>query len=363
MKTKMATVTWWLMLVSLLTTMEAEERDTQVVPVRCCPRSDSEMPEQPTTPEVLPKVLAGVVTSTSLRAKKVLLENIYALRKYNVSWVALLYDGDDGSALDDVRALALSEDVPFRAYDARPSASLECPFCPKFQFHATLVRFARNFDYVILPDADISFRHFDWEGFWAAHRFAGAPLISQPLIRQNTQHTDYFVNSEQWELCPTKGERTMNPVRSVTTNLIENQIPFLDTSFFAYFAEETRGFTAYQQEHGTDWGQDRIWCLIAAVFADRFPGETENRSSCAIIFEAIDHEDHREIQKSEAFNRAGEKALKHIEMILRGRDSDSARRLNMTDLAAHTAQRLRHPYEDTVARVRRCLRQDDMLLA
>ena len=367
----MITLSWWLMLLSLVGGVEADNGEPRkLVPARCCPESDV---FDPRTREVLPKVLVGVVTSTSLRAKKVLLDNVFALSKYNVSWVALLYD-DDGSGVDDVRALAMAENVPFQAYDARSSPALECPFCPKFQFHATLVRFARDFDYVILSDADISFRRFDWEDFWAAHRLAGAPLISQPLIRQNTQHTDYFVNSEQWELCPRGGGETKRTttnnnnnspaLRFVTTNHVENQITFMDATFFSFFAEETRGFTAYQQDHGTAWGQDRIWCLIATVFADRFLGGSENRPSCAIIFEAIDHEDHRDIKKTEEYRKAGYKAQRLLENVLRGLDSDNARLLNMTDLVAQTARSLllHDPSEDTVARVRTCVEADDHML-
>ena len=137
----------------------------------------------------------GVEKVESQRTRQVLLESVYALRKYDVSWVALLYDGDDGSGLSDVRAIALANDVEFYAYDARPAASTATAFYPKFALHVTLTRFASDYDYVMLPDADISFWQFNWLAFWRLHRLAGAPLVSQPLIQEGTQEPEFYVNA------------------------------------------------------------------------------------------------------------------------------------------------------------------------
>ena len=322
------------------------------VPERCCPEEVYSHERR----VVLPKVLLGVVTSSSERSKALLLSNVLALREFSVSWVALLYDGTDGSSMEDIRSL---KGVDFQAYDARLSPTDKCPFCPKFSMQASLSKFAKDFDYVILPDADISFKNFDWRRYWTLHAAAGAPLVSQPLIRQNTQHVDFFVNLEQWEAClrpqaggEKTGENLITSSLFARSKYIENQVPFLDATFFSYFVSETRGFTAYQRDLGTDWGQTRAWCAVAAVF---FANKKANNTICALLFEAIDHNDNKDIPKTSGFRKAGSLAQTTLQDVLHGRDYRSASKLNMTNLATQTATILLTPYIDTVAQAKRCM--------
>ena len=150
------------------------------IPGRCCPQQTLEKRSEPL---VVPRVLVGLVTGMLPSATRLLLENIYALREYPVSWAVALYDGDDGSGMDDVRSLAAAANVSFEAFDARASEDIPCPFCAKLELQLSFLRYLEKgdyFDYVLLPDADLSFRDFDWRRYWELHAAAGSPLVSQP---------------------------------------------------------------------------------------------------------------------------------------------------------------------------------------
>ena len=78
--------------------------------------------------DALPRVLMGIAASTHRTVRTVMMANIEALRFFAVSWVVALYDGDDGSGMSDVAAVAKRFKVPLTVYDGRP-AGVECPFC------------------------------------------------------------------------------------------------------------------------------------------------------------------------------------------------------------------------------------------
>jgi hypothetical protein len=136
-----------------------------------------------------PRVLVGVVASTSPRTKTELMANIDALERHPVSWAVALYDGDDGSGMADVARYAGTLKVKFVAFDGRPHNET-CPFCPKTLLQPSFIKYAEDVDYIALIDADISFAGFNWSRFWTSHHLAGSPHISIPLIRTNTQESN-----------------------------------------------------------------------------------------------------------------------------------------------------------------------------
>jgi len=293
-----------------------------IVEERCCPVNDDV--EERDVPEV--RVLMGVVASSnSAKMKVLLMRNVLALRHKAVKWVVALYEGD---RLDSVKAYADSLNVSFQAYDGRPTANLTCPFCPKLSFQLTFLPYLDYIDYIVLPDADMSFADFDWDRYWRSHYRAGSPVISQPIIRQSTQTSGYFVNADQWAAC--------DPEKSIfaTTTIIEEQAPFVDAKFFEYLFSRLSNFATMQQEYRSDYGVDLFWCAAAAVFAAAENPETNpERTSCAIILEPIDHHRYHTILQNTDYKQRGSHMLQVIDMIMQGQEHRSlAKELNLTDI-------------------------------
>lgn len=250
------------------------------VPRQCCPA-----PPAPSWREASPRVLIGVVTS-GLSTHEVLMASMTRLAAEPVSWAVALYKGSRiHTVIDHAHKLGVS----MVAYDAKP-LGLQCPFCPKLQFQLTFVAHLGDAEYIWLVDDDISFEQFEWLGFWAKHQAALNPIIAQPLIRQNTQSRNFFVNLNQWHNCSNSAH--------VHSTYVEQQAPVLDAGFFRWLAPQVASIAKFQQDQGNDWGLDLVWCGAAFLF-------DETRPPCTIVLDAIDHLDTRTIPKTESYIKSG----------------------------------------------------------
>ena len=152
-----------------------------------------------------------------------------------------------------------------------------------------LLELSQGFSFVWLTDSDIDFHAFDLGRFFRYHQAAGNPLISQPLIRQNTQSLTYGVNAAHWVACD--WEQT----QFAAATFIEQQAPLLDSGFFRWFmnTKAVSFLSDYQRALPTDWGVDHLWCGAAMLYSART--HQQQRMPCAIIMVPISH-----VQKNES---------------------------------------------------------------
>ena len=253
--------------------------------------------------------------------------------------------------MKDVAETAEILGVPFRAYDGRLSTSLRCPFCPKLMFQRWFWKYfsVDDYDYLWLPDSDISLSDLDWRRFWTTHhKFAGKPLVSQPLIRQGTPDKVFFNNADQWSAC--------DDARFVTTTFIEQGFPVYDAKFFQYFMQTMVPFADMQYQRQSDWGADSIVCHVASLYAE---ANNIDRPACAMILDStVDHCDYRDISKHKKFVHGSWLIMQDVVKLLAGANATLAKELNMSSLAF--PESLLPPCEFSLDRVRACILFNDV---
>lgn len=268
------------------------------------------------------KILVAVITDSGEVTLSRLWENMrvadqsYAAHRVLMHWAVCTYD-DAAMAWEPVRKRAASSLRRVRLVEAINatlpgvrSRSETVRLSPSWRkartaLHERLLRavWARvgqeAYDAVWTLDADLSFHGFDLPEFlrrWRCTFRAGPPVISQPLIRQNTQVWPFNHKTYTAATCEHLSKRVGSPsprcVFSQTLALriafIEGQSALVDARFLAWLFELRliRKVLDLQLHLGVEWGIDSIWCAAAAEWAPQ-------RTPCAVLTVPLDHDNTR----------------------------------------------------------------------
>lgn len=268
----------------------------------CTAEPPAQYEEAPPQHGDLPRLLIGIVSGSSQATMERVVTSMQymANEEFFPAWAIALYKGAVADWVG-VETAAKNLKVKVEVYDA--AHNLTCPFCPKLQFQIRMARMASEYDYVWLPDEDMSFANFAMLDFWDYHLVKGAPLIAQPTIMQHTQVTFFNVTHGPWAPCA-------RWLKSVRTTFIEEQAPVFDTRFFAWLAPRLAEVAETQQEWGTDVGHDHLWCGGAKLYAD---AHGIPNPPCAVILVPIDHQDAHSVKKTDHFRETSQAFLARIE--------------------------------------------------
>ena len=233
-------------------------------------------------PSYVPRLLIGIVAESSNATINRALNNVRALAHHrNISLVIAVIDNQLEKWKNVIKE-ARNRKVQLSVDDANPSGE-RCPYCPKLQFQLQFAARTTDVDYVWLPDSDMSFNRFDMRKFWRYHRRAGSPLISQPTVRQGTQHLGFRVTHSLWHPCAA----AQNFVRMT---YIEQQTPVFDASFFRWLAPKFKDLAARQVTLQGSWGHDFIWCGAARIYQQGSFHDSRRRPECTLILVPQDHD-------------------------------------------------------------------------
>ena len=261
----------------------ASKADGHTVSVQYCHRhGEGRDDDTPRTPSVL------IAHTTSAAVVSRFEKGITHLSQsgLRVGWAIVMYDGLEREVFAVFVRLRALKRWAAKAHNASVTLlsgmrmrNVKLPL----QIQKPLVTLAAEYDYVWLADSDIDFSRFNIGRYIRYHRHAGAPLISQPLIRQNTQHRPFAVNLNQWETC--RSERGM----FVASTFVEQQVPLFESGFFQWLmrTESASFLSSYQQALPSDWGIDHMWCGAAMLYLAR--SRQQWRLPCAMIMVPIDH--------------------------------------------------------------------------
>ena len=347
-----------------------EPGSESMVPLRCCPLN---VPFEGAarTLATLPKVLIGVVTKSGGEPAKLLKANIEALAPYHesISWAVALYDGHEGGSLAEVAEFAAKLKVKFHAFDGRDDPSVHCPFCPKLRFQMRFAEMLDGFEYLWLPDDDVSFLKMDWLRFWDDHDWARRPVISAPLVAPMTQFWKWFANEYQWKDCLTEDHK--NATRYIDTTFIEMQAPLFDAEFFQFFASRMGPLSDLQQQLETSWGPDYFWCEAAAYWespsADKerapensFASRNFQRTPCAIIFETVGHNDFKTTAKSKEYLLNGKSMAHLLHSISSKNDEDLANKFNISEFVLPDLTFDFYGQQPYLSKIRACVKSHSM---
>jgi hypothetical protein len=140
-----------------------------------------------------------------------------------------------------------------------PSFTYNALISPKSLMLLQFLPYLRRYRSVWLLDGDISLRDFDMRRFLNILRcsFASTPLVSQPLIAENTQ-TYKYLNSKGW---------AKSRALSSTAGFVEIQAPLMDSRFLEwYLLAFVAPMAGASHILGADWGFDRLFCNAASTF-------------------------------------------------------------------------------------------------
>ena len=149
-------------------------------------------------------------------------------------------------------------------------------------------------DAVWLADSDISFEKFDLARFLlrrACSLAGGAPLIVQPVIRQNTQCWPYNYQTYGRSSETLPWERIL----MLRTAWVESQVVLIDAPFLQWFYETKivqKVLSLQNHSYRVSWGTDAIWCGAAKEYASE---RNLTRDACAVVVVPIDHADTKSI--------------------------------------------------------------------
>lgn len=245
----------------------------------------------------LPRLLIGIVSGSSQETMSRVIESMQYMANegFFPAWVIALWrDGDWAHVEAEAKRLKVKLQVYYAA------KGLSCPFCPKLQFQ---LKMPSDYDYVWLPDEDMSFANFSMIDFWDYHLTSGAPLIAQPTIQQHTQVGFFNVTHGPWAPCAAW-------VKAVRTTFIEMQTPVFDGRFFAWLAPRLAEIAATQQEWGTDAGHDHLWCGAAKLYAD---AHGLPNPPCAAILVPQDHQNSHNLEKTDYYRESSQALVARIE--------------------------------------------------
>lgn len=235
------------------------------------------------------QMLYLTVVSSSDKVRNRMLKNMNATisKGMPMDYLFILHSGATGD-WNDIKSAA--ESWPIRFYICECKFPLNRPpYVPKLYLQRQFPSIVKKYEYVWLADDDISMVNFDYKRFWHLHLTAfpsGPPVVSQPVIRQNTQGNLPSLNLNYWE----KKKEIIG-----TTNFIEMQIPLLRVTFWHWLLPVLRSLIDKQVEMQNGWGIDAIWCEAASTFS------SAHDTACGIIAVPIDHENDKTIMKSKEF--------------------------------------------------------------
>ena len=252
-------------------------------------------------------VLICIVSSSSTTDQRRLLKGMRHLHVHGagaqVDWAIITYDGGAwrwGTTMH----LARKHSVRLTVQDGRVPPTMLPPHSRSAGAHLKLhlqrqfVPLAVGYRHVWLPDADISFDGFALGEYMrrlvCAHS-GGSPLVSQPIISENTQSENYFVNADQHNASGT----AMLPCA-----VLEQQAPLYDAGFFQWLMPRVGGLVAQQLAMKSSWGLDKVRCGAAFVYA-RAVLKDNRRLACAIVTVPISHANTKSIEKTPQFLSAG----------------------------------------------------------
>lgn len=175
---------------------------------------------------------------------------------------------------------------------------------PKIILFVTYFKYFKSYDYIWSLDDDMSLQDFDMQYFCDILfcSFKGVPIVSQPLIAENTQQYTYL-NYQPWTFVQQKEDENHNRViRSVPSGFIEIQAPLFNSFFLEFY---TMAFIVPLLTPtfilGGDWGYDETFCKSAKAWAKMtldspyYSGSVNSTIPCALIVDGtpIKHGDHR----------------------------------------------------------------------
>uniref|UniRef100_A0A7S3M3Z2 Uncharacterized protein n=1 Tax=Spumella elongata TaxID=89044 RepID=A0A7S3M3Z2_9STRA len=153
---------------------------------------------------------------------------------------------------------------------------------PKSALYTELLPLLANYASIFIMDEDISLKGFDFKHFMRIWKCSFEsdfrPLIVQPLIVERTQYFPY-VYAGSWNA-------TKSLVYSASTGLVEQQVPFFDSTFLEWFIRHVLVHTReVALAQGVDQSLDRTWCRAASFYAAQVMHQnyTKRGDACAVI--------------------------------------------------------------------------------
>lgn len=205
-------------------------------------------------------------------------------------WSVVFFGGDDGlitEFLDSVKAKKFPTVVMAQKYSGPRAASNEA-FVPKQLWYPIVSEITPGYKRVWLLDADISLENHNFEkvknvldcGNWDKDYETGkywkwkndigmprGPIISQPLIQENTQYFPIF-NAVSWKLA--------HHITAQRIRFVEQQIPIFNTDFFEWYVDYmVKPWLPVALIMEGTWGFDTTWCGAAEDYVMFHRGELD----------------------------------------------------------------------------------------
>jgi GR25 family glycosyltransferase involved in LPS biosynthesis len=247
-----------------------------------------------------PALVVVVIASDHI---DILQKNIVALGD-RVDWMICAHAVVGADTLEQLRASSTDANSQFGISIKVLRPLSDTVFVPKQVFWSRAFgmekAFVQEHENLWLVDSDINFEGFDLDEYMLRQTDAymlQAPLISQPIIKQNTQYFLYWNNHNLWQY--------KHPDVAVAHSaLVEFQAAMVNTKFFVWLLATLQALVNMQQQLRSDWIFDDVWCGGAALYLEQVEQQTlkPGASPCAIITLPISHEDDHSIVKDEKFD-------------------------------------------------------------
>jgi GR25 family glycosyltransferase involved in LPS biosynthesis len=226
-------------------------------------------------------LIVQVTSSDQIRHVK---SSIHALQ-YRANWLLCIPAKLDDETKQEL--LELSADVHRRFGISirilRPISDMESMGRLAFWVHAVGLdtNFIQEHNHVWLVDKDINFDGFDIDSYMTRlNSLPETPLISQPVIRQNTRFFLQWNNADSWSSRP--------DVAVAYSTFVDAQAAMVDGRFFVWLMDGLRELSRSK----SDRVFNEMWCGSAAVYLEQMGKKLETGvSPCAIVTVPINHED------------------------------------------------------------------------
>uniref|UniRef100_A0A7S3M2X9 Uncharacterized protein n=1 Tax=Spumella elongata TaxID=89044 RepID=A0A7S3M2X9_9STRA len=153
---------------------------------------------------------------------------------------------------------------------------------PTSVLYQDILPYLPNYRKVFIMDEDTSLEGFNVQRFlqiWqCSFNNDFRPLIVQPLLAERTQMVPY-VHADTWA-------RAKGRVFSSSVGLVEQQVPFFDSTFLEWFIRHVLVHTReVALAQGVDQSLDRTWCRAASFYAAQVMHQnyTKRGDACAVI--------------------------------------------------------------------------------
>jgi GR25 family glycosyltransferase involved in LPS biosynthesis len=221
-----------------------------------------------------------------------------------VDWMFCAHARVDDATLERLREFSTNAHDQFGISIKTFRPLNDTSFVPKQVFWSKAFEldkaFVQEHDNLWLVDSDINFEGFDLNEYMLRQTSAyvsDAPLISQPIIKQNTQYFLYWNNHDLWQ-------QKHPDVPVAHSALVEFQAAMVNAKFFIWLLDKLSGLVSMQQQLRSDWIFDDVWCGAAAMYLEtvEYRPLAPGTSPCAIITLPISHEDDHSIVKDARFD-------------------------------------------------------------